>query len=138
MLKASLWNIDENSILDMYISFILSRTSETYRIRSMKLYLIMIKLLQDANCQGILNQHDFSVTPNDGVSLLCDAQDAILPQTSLQILDVLSDLGTCQQENSETVETFDACIEHIFVRLKSLECTLIEDLKLAVCQQVFL
>ena len=98
----------------------------------------MTKLLQDADCQGIFDQLVSTVTPNNGVSLLKQARDAILPRTTLQILDVLADLGNCQHENGETVETLGARIEHIFARLDSLKCNSISDLKLAVCQRAFL
>ena len=90
----------------MHLPPVLSEASESYRLRSMKLYLIMTKLLQAAKCQGILDQLDSQVTSNDGVSLLFAAKEAILPRTSLQILDVISDLGTCHQQNGETVEAF--------------------------------
>ena len=65
----------------------------------------MTRILQDADCQGILGQLASMVTPNDGVSLLNEAWDAILPQIGLQILEVIADLGNCQHENGETVET---------------------------------
>ena len=66
----------------------------------------MIKLLQVAEYQGTLDQLDSPVTANDGVSLLHAAKEAILPQTSLQVLDVLADIGACLQLNGETVESF--------------------------------
>ena len=84
-----------------------SEASEAYRIRSMKLYLIMTKLLQAAECQGILDQLNSQVTPNDVILLLYAAKEAILPCTSLQILDFLLDIGPCLQLNGETVKSFD-------------------------------
>ena len=81
--RISPWDIDETSILEMRLPPDLSEASEAYRIRLMKLYLIMTKLLQVAECQGILDQLDSQVTANDGVSLLYAAKEAILPQTSL-------------------------------------------------------
>ena len=137
-LKASPWDIDGTSILEMHLSPILSEALESYRIRSMKLYLIMTKLLQAAKCQGILNHLDSRVTSNDGVSLLLSSKEAILPRTSLQILDVLSDLCTCHQENGETVEAFRTRVEHLFTRLKSLDCTTIKQLQMATLQRNFL
>ena len=55
----------------------LSKALEAYHIRSMKLYLIMTKLLQVAERQGILDQLDSQVSPNDGVLLLYAAKEAI-------------------------------------------------------------
>ena len=101
--RTSPWDIDGTSILEMVLPPVLSEASDAYKIRSMKLYPIMTKLLQVAECQGILDQLDSQVTSNDGVSLLYAAKEAILPQTSLQILDVLADIGSCLQLNGETV-----------------------------------
>ena len=117
---------------------VLLKASESYQIRSMKLYMIMTKLLQDVHCQRILDQVVSTVTPNDGVSLLTEARDAILPRTTLQILELIVDLGNYQHENGKTVETLGVQVEHIFARLDSLKCTSINDLKLAVCQHAFL
>ena len=106
----------------MHLPPVLSEVSELYRLCSMKLYLIMTKLLQAAECQGILDQLDSQVTSNDGASLLFAAKEAILPRTSLQILDKA--LGTR--------------VEHLFTRLKSLDCTTIKQLQLATLQRGFL
>ena len=72
------------------------------------------------------------------MSLLFAAKEAILPRTSLQILDVISDLGTCHQQNGETVEAFGTRVEHLFTRLKSLDCTSIKQLQMATLQRGFL
>ena len=138
ILKITPWDIDGTSILEMHLPPELSEASEAYRIRSMKLYLIMTKLLQVAECQGILDQLDSQVTPNDGVSLLFAAKEAILPRTSLQILDVLSDIGSCLQFNGETVEAYSTRVQHLFTRLQSLECNTIEQLQMATLQRGFL
>ena len=98
----------------------------------------MTKLLQVAECQGILDQLDSQVTPNDGVSLLYAAKEAILPRTSLQILDVLADIGSCLQSPGETVESFGTRVEHLFPRLKTLDCTSMEHFKMATLQRGFL
>ena len=81
----------------------------------MKLYMIMTKLLQAAECRGILDQLDSQVTPNDGVLLLYATKEAILSRMSLQILDVLLDIGSCLQLNGETVESFGTRVEHLFI-----------------------
>ena len=52
----------------------LFEASEAYRIRLMKFYLIMTKLLQAGEYQGILDQLNSQVTPNDGVMLLYAAK----------------------------------------------------------------
>ena len=130
--------MDGTSILEMVLPPVLSEASDAYKIRSMKLYLIMTKLLQVAECQGILDQLDSQVTSNDGVSLLFATKEAILPQTSLQILDVLSDVGSCLQKNGETVEAYGTRVEHLFTRLKNLDCTTMEHFKMATLQQGFL
>ena len=75
----------------MYLPLVLLEASESAWIQSVKLYMIMTKLLQYANCQGILDQLVSTLTPNDGVSILMQARDAILPCTTSQILDVLPD-----------------------------------------------
>ena len=130
ILKTSPWDIDGTSLLEMVLPPELLEALEAYRICSIKLYLIMTKLLQAAECQGILNQLDSQVTPNDSVALLYAAKEANLPRTSLKILDVLSDIGSCLQLNGETVESFDTRVEHLFTRLKGLECTTIAQLQL--------
>ena len=122
----------------MYLPPVLSEALESYCLRSMKLYLIMTKLLRAAECQGILDQLDSQATSNDGVPLLSAAKEAILPRSSLQILDVLLDPGTCLQENGETVEAFGTRVEHLSMRLKSLDCTSIKQLQMATLQRGFL
>ena len=92
--RTSPWVINGTSILEMILSPVLSEASDAYKIRSMKLYLTMTKLFQVAECQGILDQLDSQVTSNDGVSLRYAAKEAILPRTSLQLLDVLADIGS--------------------------------------------
>ena len=121
--RISPWDIDRTSLLKMRLPPDLSEALEAYRIRSMKLYLIMTKLLQVAECQGILDQLDSQVTTNDGVLLLHAAKEAILPRTSLQVPDVLADIGACLQLNGETVESFGTRVEHLFIRLKNLKYT---------------
>ena len=74
------WDINGTSILEIQIPPDLLEASEAYRIRLMKLYLIMTKLLQVAESQGILDQLDSQVTANDGLSLLHATKEAILPQ----------------------------------------------------------
>ena len=91
----------------------------------------MTKLLQNADCKGIFDQLFPSLTTNNGVLLLIDAKDILLPRISLQILDVLTNLGTCHQEDGETVEKFGAWIEHIFSRIKSFNYTTFDQLKVA-------
>ena len=56
--------------------------------------------------------------------LLYAAKEAILPYTLLQILDVLSAIGSCLQMNGETVESFGTQVEHLFIRLKNLSALL--------------
>ena len=136
--RTSPWDIDGTSILEMVLPPVLSEASEAYKICSIKLYLIMTKLLQVAEWQGILDQLDSQVTSNDGVSLLYAAKEAILPQTSLQILDILADIGSCLQSNGETVESFGTRVEHLFTRLKNLDCTSMEHFKMATLQRGFL
>ena len=59
--------MDGTSLLEINLSPELLEALEAYLICLMKLYLIMTKLLQAAECQGILDQLDSQVTPNDGV-----------------------------------------------------------------------
>ena len=101
-------------LLEIYLPPELSKASETYHIRLMKLYLIMTKLLQAAECQGILDQLDSQVTPNNGVLLLFVATEAILSCTSSQTREVFSDIGSCLQLNDETIESFGTWMEHFF------------------------
>ena len=75
---------------------------------------------------------------NDGVSLLNAAKEAILPQTSLQILDLLAGIGFCLQSNGETVESFSTRVKHLFTCLKNLDCTSMEHFKMATLQHGFL
>ena len=77
------------------------KAPEAYHIRWIKFFLIMTKLLKAAECQGILDQLDSQVTPNDGVLLLFAAKEAILPRISLQILYVLSDIGSTFKKMSK-------------------------------------
>ena len=77
ILKTSPWDINSTSLLEIDLPPNLSKASEVYRIRSMELYLIVTKLLQVAECQGTLDQLDSQVSPNDGVSLLYAAKEAI-------------------------------------------------------------
>ena len=136
--RISPWDIDGTPILEMSLPPVLLDALEAYKIRLMKLYLIMTKLLQVAECQGILDQLDSQVTANNGVSLLYAAKEAILPRTSLQVLDVLVDIGSCLQSNGETVESFGTRVEHLFTCLKNLECTSTEHFKMATLQRGFL
>ena len=105
ILKTSPWDIDSTLLLEIHLPLELSEISEAYRIQLMKLYLIMIKLLQAVECQGIHDQLDSQLTSNDCVSLLFAAKEVILPHTSLQILDILSDISSCLQMNGEAVES---------------------------------
>ena len=136
--RISPWDIDGTLILEMQLPSDLSEASEAYCIRSMKLYLIMTKLLQVAEFQGILDQLDSQVTANEGVSLLHAAKEAILSRTSLQVLDVLVDIGACLQLNGETVESFGTRVEHLFTRLKNLEYTTMAQLQMVTLQLGFL
>ena len=77
ILKTSQWDINDINgtlLLDMYLPLELFEASEAYRIRLMKFYLIMTKLLQAGEYQGILDQLNSQVTPNDGVMLLYAAK----------------------------------------------------------------
>ena len=132
------WDINGTSILEMRLPPDLPLALEAYCIRSMKLYLIMTKLLQVAECQVIIDQLDSQLTANDGVSLLHATKEAILPRTSLQVPDVLADIGACLQLNGKTVESFGTRGEHLFIRLKNLECTTMEQLQMATLQRGFL
>ena len=125
ILKTNPWDIASTFLLEIHLPPEISKASEAYRIRSMKLYSIMTKLLQVAECQGILDQLDYRVSPNDGVSLLYAAKEAILPCTSLQFRYVLSDIGSCLQMNGETAEAYGTRVKNLFTRLKNLECTTI-------------
>ena len=136
--RTSLWDIDGTSILEMVLPPVLSEASEAYKIHLMKLYLITTKLLQVADCQGILDQLESQVTSNDGVLLKYAAKEAILPQTTLKILDVLAYIGSCLQLNGETVESFGNRVEHLFFRLKNLDCMLMKHFKMATLQHGFL
>ena len=52
--------------------------------------------------------------------LLDSIQDFLLPLTNLQILDVLTNLGGCVQENGETIEGYRALLENIFIKIKKM------------------
>ena len=141
-LKTNPCDINGTSILEVCLPQELSKASDSYCLRSMKLYLIMTKLLQaveyQGKCQGTLDQLDSQVTLNYGVSLLFATKEAILHCTSLQILDVLLDTGFCLQENGGTVEAFGTQVKHLFTHLKSLDCTTVNQLQLLTLQRGFL
>ena len=46
--------------------------------------------------------------------------DFLLPLNNLQILDVLTDLGGCVQQNGETVEGYCALLENIFICIQKI------------------
>ena len=56
----------------------------------------------------------------------------------MQILDVLTDLGTCVQRNGETFEGFCSRLENIFNRISKMGYTSMKEIKLAYHQRGFL
>ena len=65
-------------------------------------------------------------------------RDAILPASSLRILDLLTELGGCVHRNKETVALGLDQLNHILTRIKNLGYETIDDLCVAYAQRFFL
>ena len=81
--------------------------------------MILIDLLNKKD-PNIVTSLCATVTTNDSVMLLDSVQGFLLPLTDLQILDVLTNLRGCVQENGETIEGYCACFENIFIKIKKM------------------
>ena len=94
----------------------IAETKESYRIRSTILSKILTELLHIKDSNIVVSLRATSST-NNGAVLLDAIRDFLLPLENLQILDVLTDLGTCVQNNGETVEGFSSRLKNIFNRI---------------------
>ena len=72
---------------------------------------------------------------NDGVKLLESIRNFLLPLDNLQILDVVTDLGGCIQQNGETVEGFYARLENIFICIQKMGYKVVSELHVAYTQR---
>ncbi|OEU16774.1 hypothetical protein FRACYDRAFT_239363 [Fragilariopsis cylindrus CCMP1102] len=100
-LMAAPWDIDGTCILDMPHVGPIAEASEPYRIRSTTLSVILAQLLHDKDSNIVVSLRA-TVSMNDGVRLLDSIREFLLPLANIQILDVLTELGSCVQSNGET------------------------------------
>ena len=108
------WDIKGLSIIEHPHVGDLSEASPAYCIRSTILSKILIDLLNKKN-PNIVISLCANVATNDGVKLMDSICDFLPPLDNLQILDVLTNLGGCVQQNGETVEGYCARLEYIFI-----------------------
>ena len=98
---------------------------------------ILTELLHIKDSNIVVSLRATSST-NNGAVLLDAICDFLLPLENMQILDVLTNLGTCVQLNGETVEGFSSRLENIFNRISKMGYTTMEQMKLAYHQRGFL
>ena len=134
---AAPWDIDGICILDMPHVGPIAEASEPYCIRSTTLSVILAQLLHDKDSNIVVSLWA-TVSMNDGVCLLDSIRDFLLPLGNIQILDVLTELGSCVQSNGETVESFYSRLENIFNRIAKMGYNNMESLKMAFHQRGFL
>ena len=89
--------IDHPRIGDLF------EATTAYRIRATILSKILIDLLNKKD-PNIVTSLCSNVATNVGVKLLESIRNFLLPLDNLQILNVLTDLGGCIQQNGETVK----------------------------------
>ena len=136
-LMAAPWDIDGTCILDMPHVGPIAEASEPYRIRSTTLSVILAQLLHDKDSNIVVSLRA-TVSMNDGVRLLDSIREFLLPLANIQILDVLTELGSCVQSNGETVESFCSRLENIFNRIAKMGYDNMDSLKMAFHQRGFL
>ena len=131
------WDMDGISIIDTPHVGNIAEATESYRICSTMLSKILIQLLHDKDSNIVISLRATAST-NNGVILLGSIRNFLLPLENMQILDVLTDLGTYVQRNGETVEGFSSRLENIFNWITKMGYTTMKDIKLAYNQRGFL
>ena len=122
------WDMDGISIIGTPHVGNIAEATESYRIHSAMLYKILIQLLHDKDSNIVITLRA-TVSTNSCVVLLDSIRDFLLPLENMQILDVLTDLGTCVQRNGKTVEGFSSRLENIFNWITKMGYTTIKDIK---------
>ena len=134
ILSAAPWDIDGVSIVNME-GVVLADASKHYRARSTKLGMIMRQLLTDAKLTDSIKSLKATIETNDGVLLIENIFEHLLPLATTRVLDVLTEIGHCMQKNGESVDHFASQMENLFLQIKKLGYKSVKDLKLAYCQR---
>ena len=131
------WDIKGLSIIKNPHIGDLSEASLAYHIRSTILSKILIDLLNKKDSNIVISLCA-NVATNDGVKLMNLIRDFLLPLDNLQILDVLTNLSSCVQQNWETVEGYCDRLENIFICIQRMGYKDVNELHMAYTQQGFL
>ena len=100
--------------------------------------MILTQLLNNAKMDDIERLLETKFATSNGMLILNGMRDAILPASSLRILDLITELGGCVQKNKETVALGMDRMHHILNRIKDLGYETVEDLRVVYAQRFFL
>ena len=100
--------------------------------------MILTQLLNNAKMEDIERLLENQFATSNGMLILNGMRDAILPASSLRILDLITELGGCVQKNKETVALGMDRMHHILNRIKDLGYETVEDLLVVYAQRFFL
>ena len=137
-LKATPWDINGECITDMNHIGPIATASISYQVQSSHLSMILLEKLENAKLHDVIEALRSTINTSDGVLLLDSIRENLLPFCTLQILNVIAELGCCVQKNGETVDGFGSRLENLFNRISKLGYTCIDDLKIAFTQRGFL
>ena len=131
------WDIKRLSIIKHPHVGDLSEATTAYRIQANTFSKILIDLLNKKD-PNIVTSICSNVATNDGVKLMESIRNFLLPLDNLQILDVLTNLDGCVQQNGEIAEGYCARLENIFIRIEKMGYTDVSTLHLVYTQRGFL
>ena len=130
------WDIKGLSIIKNPQVGDLFKALSAYRIQSTILSKILINLFNKKD-PNIIISLCANISTNDGVKLMDSICNFLLPLDNLQILDVLTDLGSCVQQNGETVEGYCARLENISIHIQKMGYKDVNELHMAYTQRDF-
>ena len=100
--------------------------------------MILTQLLNNAKMDDIKRLLENQFATSNGMLILNAMRDAILPASSLKIVDLLTELGGCVHRNKDTVALGLDRLNHILTQIKDLGYVTIDDLRVAYAQRFFL
>lgn len=115
---------------------VLLRSPKYTKICSMQHIFILTQLLYDKG-SNIVTYLCSTVFTNDGVHLLDSICDFLWTLSIVSILNVLTYLGSCTQNNGEIVKSLFQSQEHIYIQIGKMGYNKMDDFKMAFTQQVF-
>ena len=110
-------------------------TTPAYKNRISHLSVILVQLLEDAGLHDALRAMEHTQRLKDGVRFLATIRDYLMPSTNSDILKCIEDLATCVLANGESLDSYYARLEHIWIWIEHQKCLSIKELRLAFLQR---